>query len=296
VRRAWGASLVALALGAPGALAQLPLFGGQDNGKPIGITADNGIEWQQNNRVYIARGHATATRGDDSVIADTLYAFYRPVGPAPPPAHVGKNDHPDAFSGGQTEIYRLEADGNVLFKAPSGTMFGDHAVYDVDKAVLVATGKDLRLVTPREIITARDSLEWYDTPQVGVARGNAVAVRADRRVRADILTAHVTKAADGTSHISRIDANGSVVMSSPGQIARGDAGVYNVDTGIATLTGNVRLTRGDNELQGRYAVVDLNNNVSRLLAAPPGAQVAGEHAPRVEGLIMPRRPADTAGH
>ena len=35
----------------------------QDNNKPITIEADHGIEWQQNNRVYIARGHAKATRG-----------------------------------------------------------------------------------------------------------------------------------------------------------------------------------------------------------------------------------------
>ena len=131
-------------------------------------------------------------------------------------------------------------------------------------------------MTPRDTITARDSLEWYDQKQIGVARGNAVAVHGDRRVRGDVLTAQVTKQANGPSRISRIDANGNVIVSSPGQIARGDAGVYNLDTGIATLTGHVRLTRGDNELRGRYAVVDLNTNVSRLLAAPPGAKVAGD--------------------
>ncbi len=68
-------------LGVPGAFAQLPLIGTQDNGKPIDIAAEDGIEWQQNNHVYIARGHAKATRGDDTVVADTLYAYYRPVAP-----------------------------------------------------------------------------------------------------------------------------------------------------------------------------------------------------------------------
>ncbi len=85
----------------------------------------------------------------------------------------------------------------MLFKAPTGTVSGDHAVYDVDTAVMVVTGRaHLRMVTPREVITARDSLEWYDTKQIGVARGDAVAVSADRRVRADILTALVDKAAE----------------------------------------------------------------------------------------------------
>ena len=50
-------------------------FGGSDNGKPIGIEASQGVEWQQTNRLYIARGNARATRGEDSVFADTLYAY-----------------------------------------------------------------------------------------------------------------------------------------------------------------------------------------------------------------------------
>ncbi|HZB92849.1 MAG TPA: hypothetical protein VE397_15490, partial [Stellaceae bacterium] len=57
----------------------LGLTSNDDNGKPIEIEADDGIEWQQNNRVYIARGNAKATRGQTTVFADTLTAFYRPV-------------------------------------------------------------------------------------------------------------------------------------------------------------------------------------------------------------------------
>ena len=294
--RTGAAALVALVLGAPVARAQLPFLTGQDGGKPIGIQAENGIEWQQNNHVYIARGHAKATRGDGSVQADTLYAYYRPAGPAPPAA-AAKDAKTDPFSGGSTEIYRIEADGDVRFTTPTQTLTGDHAVYDIDDALLVVTGKQLRLETPRQTITARDSFEWYDAKQIGVARGDAVATRDDRHVRADVLTAIVEKDRNGAQRISRINANGNVIVTSPGQIARGDAGVYNLDTGIATLAGHVRLTRGDNELRGRYAVVDLNRNVSRLLSAPPGVKVAGGRADRVEGMLIPRhKPPESAGH
>jgi lipopolysaccharide export system protein LptA len=260
------------------------------NGQPIHITADSGIEWQQNNRVYIARGNASATRGDDTVKADTLTAYYRPTAAATSAAQqsAAKSGAEQPLGGGPTEIYRLEADGHVIFTTPTQTMVGDHAVYDLDQAVLVATGTNLRLTTPRDTITARDSMEWYDHQQLGVARGDAVAVGGDRRVRADVLTAHVTKDANGTSRISRIDANGNVIVSSPGQIARGDDGDYDIDSGIATLAGHVRLTRDENEMSGRYAVVDLNTNVSRLLSEPPGTKVAGSPS-RVEGLIVPRR-------
>ena len=289
----------------------------KDSGKPINIEAEQGIEWQQNNRVYIARGNAKATRGNATVFGDTLIAFYRPVcgaggadkPAAPAPSTPGKDQPcPDAgnarpsgssqpaerksgasdpIGGNSTEIYRLEADGNVRIATETQTIYGDHAVYDVDQTLLLVTGKNPKLETPRDTVTARDSLEWYDNKQLAVARGDAVAVREGKRLRGDVLTAEVVKGPNESSHISRIDATGNVLVSSLDQIARGDTGVYNVDTGIATLAGRVTLTRADNELRGQYGVVDLNNNVSRLLSAPPSAALTESH-PRVQGLLVPR--------
>jgi lipopolysaccharide export system protein LptA len=343
---------LALALGslpwhARPAPAQSLGLGAQDNGKPIDIEADDGIEWQQNNRVYIARGNARATRGQSTIFADTLMAFYRPVcspeaiaaaakrqaaqaaeeaqkaaasagkpgdksKPAPaakpaaaptcpdpatsasakpaakPSANAKPGDASDPVNGGATEIYRMEADGNVRIATETQTVYGDHAVWDVDQSLLVMTGKHLKLETPRDTVTARDDLEWYDDKQLAVARGDAVAVREGKRLAGDVLTAIVEKDQNGSSHISRIDAQGNVLVSSLEQIARGDAGIYNVDTGIATLTGRVTLTKGDNELRGQYGVVDLNNNISRLLSSPPSAKLTEGSTPRVAGILMPR--------
>ena len=153
------------------------------------------------------------------------------------------------------------------------------------------TGKNLKIVTPQDVVTARDSLEWYDQKQIGVARGNAIAVRQgpeQKSIRGDVLTAEITKPANQPSKISKVDAQGHVLLISQDQIARGDSGVYNLDTGIATLSGHVTLTRGDNELNGQYAVVDTNTNVARLLSAPPSAQLTGPR-PRVSGLLVPRQ-------
>jgi len=241
--------------------------------RPIEITADLGMEWQQDAQVYIARGNAVAKRGATEVHADTLTAHYRK----------------SKGTGGDAEIYRLNADGHVTIKGDRQTVVGDQAVYDVDQQIGIVTGKDLKLTTATDVVTARDSLEWYDDKQLAVARGDAVAIREGKHLRGDVLTASVTRAANEASHISRVDAHGNVLVSSQDQIARGDAGVYNVDTGIATLTGRVTLTRADNELRGQYAVVDLNNNVSRLLSAPPSTQLTEGKPARVQGLLVPRQ-------
>ena len=78
------------------AQAQSLNFGSGDT--PIEIDADNGIEWQQDGLVFVARGNARAIRGDVSVLADELRAYYRQT-----------ND-------GSTEIWRLDAIGTVRIK------------------------------------------------------------------------------------------------------------------------------------------------------------------------------------
>ena len=282
-------------------------LGGVSEQRPIEISADSGIEWHQDAQVYIARGNAIAKRGTSEVHADTLTAHYRP----------------SKTSGGENEIYRLDADGHVTIKGEKETVVGDQAVYDVDQQIGVVTGKALKLTTATDVVTARDSMEWYDQKQIAVARGDAVAVRDTKRIRADVLTAHMTKdqpkptasqpatpaaapaktatkpgsSAPGPfgeegSKISRIDAQGNVLVSTETDIGHGDYGVYNADSGIATLLGNVTVTRGPNAVRGQYAVMDLNNNVDRMMAAPA---VPGTAPARVEGLFVRQEQAPPAG-
>jgi lipopolysaccharide export system protein LptA len=308
--------------------------GAPADNRPIAVTARSGIEWQKDAQIYVARGDAVATRGTTQVHADTLTAHYRPAKGAD----------------GGNEVYRLDADGHVVIGNGTDTVFGDQAIYDVSQQIAVITGRGLKLTTPTDLVTARDSFEWYDERQIAVARGNAVAVRGDRRIRADVLTAHMIKntppvpekpgapatvAKPGTSvttvnlaaatssakpvasapgpakqsasagpnpsgaapnegqdsRISRIDAQGNVVVSTPTDVARGDFGVYDAKTDIATLLGNVTITRGQNVIHGPYAVVDLKTNVSRMmtLAAAPG-----KPAQPVEGIFV-RQTAAAAG-
>ena len=63
---------------------------------------------------------------------------------------------------------------------------------------------------------------------------------------------------------------------------RGDYGVYNGDTGIATLIGNVVIQRGANVIQGQRGVMDLNSNIARMM---PGSG-PGADKQRVQGLLV----------
>jgi lipopolysaccharide export system protein LptA len=293
--------------GVPGHYAAAQLLSPSADNLPLNVQADSGIEWQQDQKLYIARGNAVATRGPAEVHADTLIAHYREI----------KGGGDTGNTGGNTEIYRVEAEGNVTMIREGSTIVGDHAVYDLDQALMVVTGKALKLTTATDVVTARDTLEWYDQKQVAVGRGDAVATRNGKTIKADILTAYVVKtkpagaktpahagkapppqsgkpsptpaaATPATpeameSKISRVDAQGHVVVTNALDTGRGDYGVYNADTGICTLVDNVVIARGKDVIKGQKGVMDLNKNVSRML--PVGEAAAGPPQ-RVQGLFI----------
>jgi len=258
------AALVAVLLAltaVPAAQAQL-LQGSDDD--PVTIEADDGIEWIRDDKVYVARGNAKAVRGTLTVNADTLTASYRPK------------------DSGGSEVYRLEALGDVEIVTPQDTAVGDRAVYDIDQQVIVLLGDNLSFRNGIDTITARDSLEYWEARRLAVARGDAVALRENQRIDADILTAYFGDGPGGENRIERVDAIGNVVITTPEEVVRGNEGVYDVLREVATLAGDVRVTRGDNQLNGDRAEVNLKTGVSRML---PGSGTGG----RVRGLFTPER-------
>ncbi len=297
MRRA-GIALAALLLAGGAALAQ-----GIDlsQGGPVEVTSNDGIEWRQAEQVIVARGQARATRGGVTVESDRLIARYRPRGGAgTTPARA-----PTEGPAGGGEIWRLEAEGNVVITTATDRAEGDRAVYDMDQAVMVLTGQNLRLVNPDNTLTARDSIEYWSARRMAVARGNAVVITNDgRRVRADTLVAYFAEtpaqgaaprtqavatprpqnaAAPGSpapSSLDRVEAFGNVEIRTADEVVRGDRGVYSPNTGIARLLANVRITRGENTLSGQEAIVNMQTGVARLVSAP-GA--------RVQGLVVPQQ-------
>ena len=228
---------------------------------PIEIHAENGMEWQQDAQAYIARGNARAQQGDVTVHADQLTAYY------------------EKGADGNTQIWRIDADGHVRITTPQQTAYGKKGVYQVTKSIFVLTGSP-RLVTKTDEITAKLSIEFFEAKSLAVARGDAVAIREDKRLRADVLTAYFVKGKNGKSQVDRVDAYGNVLITTPNEIVRGHRGVYHTKTGIVELRGSVKITRGNDQLNGELAEVNLNTGVSRLLSDGKG---------QVHGIFQPKR-------
>jgi len=142
--------------------------------------------------------------------------------------------------------------------------------------------------TPIEI--EADELEVQDKTNVAVFSGNVVVKQGAAAMQTARLTVYYAKSAlpgEGTEapqtpqsqRISKLEAEGRVLITSDGQSATGDAGTVNFDDRTLLLNGNVTLTQDGNVVTGDILTVSLDTGIAkvqsrsrvRVLLTPGGA-------------------------
>lgn len=243
--------------------AATPVSTGDD---PIEITAGSTLEWHRNDNQYIARGEVEAKQGDTAIYSETLTADYR------------------AGEKSANEIYLLTAEQDVRVQNTTTTIYGEKAVYDVDKAYAVMTGNNLKMVSPDQTVTARDRMEYWSQKGEAIAVGDAKVVRLDDTLTADTVKAIFKETPQG-QEIDTLHATGHVVIITPAERLTGDKGVYHSATNTAEIFGNVHIIRGPNILEGDRAEVDMNTNISKIFGGPTASGGSGDG--RVRGIFYP---------
>jgi len=239
------------------ALMLLPVTVSAEDPQPLSIEADDSIEWNQTDGIYTATGNAVAIQGDREIRGDTLVATY------------------DPDSEGR-DIDTVTATGAVSFVDADIDARGGRIIYQMKERDYQVDGPKARVTGPRGTITADGRIildTREDDTQEMTARGKAVYRDIDGRVFAgDRLDAIF----DASGSLVSIDANGDVkVITEAGREATGDAAIYDAASEQATLTGNVVLLDGPNQMRGGRAEVDFKTGNSRMLASGSGGRVTG---------------------
>lgn len=240
---------------------------GGDNDQPIEITADQSLEWYQNEKKFIARKNAQAVQGDTSIAASTLIADYI-QGPR-------END---------IEIRQITADQNVVISNAGNKAYSELAIYEVDAGIATMTGSNLRLVTPEQTITAQDRFEYDLNKNQVHAIGQARVRQAQDTMSANKITANLAENPAGEMVLKSVQASQNVVIQTAEETLTGNKGTYDAKTNIAEISGDVKITRGQNILKGDRAQVNLTTNVSKMFGGAPNP-VNGKN--RVRGTFFP---------
>lgn len=232
-----------------------------DRNEPLEITADDSLEWHRTKMYFKARKNVHAVQGGTTLISDVLTAKYRDGGEG-------------------MDIHTLQADGHVQIISAQSKAYGDHATYKVDKGYAVMTGRNLRLISDGQTVTARDKFQYWVNSGRLEAIGQAVAVRLGDKLEADKLIATFTEDKTGKRTLKTLEAIGNVIITTPTEILTGELAIYQAATNIAEIHNNVKILRGPNVLEGDRAQVNLDTNVSKIFGGTGGTG-------RVRGVFYP---------
>ncbi|HEY0627230.1 MAG TPA: LptA/OstA family protein [Allosphingosinicella sp.] len=135
---------------------------------------------------------------------------------------------------------------------------------------------------------ASDRIEVQDRADRAIFSGNVVAQQGNLTLNAARITLAYTNA--GGIEIERIDASGGVTLRSPSETARSQFAIYDLNSRLITMIGNVTLTRGESRVNGGRLVLDLDSGRAVMDgggAAPVGTRSEGG---RVTGVFtVPQR-------
>jgi len=101
-----------------------------------------------------------------------------------------------------------------------------------------------------------DRAEAQDRADRAIFAGNVIVKQGELTLRTARLT--LAYASQNGIDINRIDASGGVTVVSPSETARGDFAVYDLNEGLITMVGNVRLEREGSFLSGARLTIDLD--------------------------------------
>ncbi len=264
--------------------AQLNPLGNLGAGEqPMELESDEGLELHQDRQMVVARGNVIVRQGDVRLRADTVSASYKEID-------------------GKRSIHRVDAIGGVVITTAKERLYGAHATYDLPRELFLMKGKNLRIEAEQQTVTAKESLEYWGREKRAVARGEATAIQNSDKttIRADVIeawlaavnpatgSATVAKATAGPENLSlnAVRAWGNVLIRITNEVIQGDEGSYDAVARIVTLEGNVRITRGKNQLNGAKAIVDMEKGVSRLVAGQ-GKRVRSIFYPGSAGVKTP---------
>lgn len=246
---------------------------------PVEITADKAIEWLRDQYLYRATGKAMVKQGDTTITADTIEASYDP-------------------NKGEQDIQTVTAIGHVTITSQDRTITADRGVYDLAQGLATLTGSVITITSPDIKVTAHHNVTYNDKQRHATASGKASVTAQGRTLTADHIEVWLGDAqkktsttSSATGQLERARARGHVTIKTAKEILQANQADYDAVKQEAVMTGQVRLTQGENHMQGERAVVNLKTGVSQLFGhnSPSGSATGG----RVKAIFVPGK-NDTA--
>lgn len=231
------------------------------------VEADISLQWKREELKYIATGNATAQKGDALMRADVITAFYETD---------GDNDGIEA-----SNVTMIEGRRDAKFTQGGFSATATNITYDLIKEMATLQGGNPTVISADEKITASNQITYTRSSRFIEALGNGqITLSNGQTLKGDKIIATLNETEDDVVSATATG-NAEVHSNENGKVrqAFADNITYTHETGIAVLTGNVRLVDGGNIMTGDKANVDFISGTSTMSASATGKRVGGVFKP-----------------
>lgn len=147
---------------------------------------------------------------------------------------------------------------------------------------------------------ASDHIELQDRANRVLLTGNVKITQAEMTLTAArMIVSYTGEITNGSPQVSRLDATGNVTVTRPDQTAKSQYAVYNLNTRIITMVGNVTLRQGTNNVSGGRLSINLDTGRATIDGSGVGGSTAsGQPGVRSQGgrvtgrFSVPQRQGD----
>jgi lipopolysaccharide export system protein LptA len=132
-------------------------------------------------------------------------------------------------------------------------------------------------------------IELQDKANQAILSGGVVVRQAEMTLKAARITvAYTGSIIDGSPEASRLSAAGGVTVTRPGQSARGNYGVYDLNRHVITMVGDVTLTQAGNTVHGGRLTIDLDTGRAVIDGSAAGGAAAPGTTTESNGRVTGR--------
>ena len=218
------------------------------------IEASGFLEWNQENKSYIAKGDATATQGERTIQANEIIAFYE--------------------SEENRVITKIQGTGAVKFNDVSGFGYSERLNYETDTQTVTLTGNENYFESEEFIAKSSDQIQFSElNGLLLIQQEAAISISGSGKIEAQRIEVKLTDDGD----VNTINAEGDVKLTEEaGRVAFSSYAFYEAESGNMTLSNSVEILDGNNQLRGDKAIINMETGYSKILAGNENKRVTGK--------------------
>ena len=232
-----------------------------NNKSELTVEADESLEWFEKEKYYLAKGNVILKKDGVTLKANTVKADY-------------------VLQNGENILKKIIAKEKVILTKENTIATGQYMTYDLEDKIARISGPFQTFSSPSGYVESKKYIIFNDLKNKAEADGDVKIILSNKTIiHADYVKANFKPK---NKSLKNAVAKGNVIVENKAKSkkSKADVGVYNSDSELIELSGNVVIFNQSSKLYGSKGVTNLKTGISNIIGDLKNKK-------RVKGIFAP---------